>query len=136
MVQWTEQQLREYCERQRHRDRRQELPPAQPQLPLCSGSLETKGSKEVHRQKYAVIVTDYRTRLCDDDNLCAKFHIDWLRHAGLLPNDCPQIARLVVRQALAEKAEGTKTVIRIIQYDPESPEDLAQVWREIQPLPL
>lgn len=47
-----------------------------------------------------MVITSYRVRLCDIDNLEVKFLIDALRYAGIIVNDSPRdIVSLTVQQA-------------------------------------
>lgn len=74
--------------------------------PLAEEERETKNPARV-----AVLITSYRKRLLDPDNLCPKHFIDGLRYAGIIPNDRPQDITLQVRQ---EKSKDERTEIEII----------------------
>ncbi|PTX92074.1 hypothetical protein DB346_24310 [Verrucomicrobia bacterium LW23] len=63
-------------------------------------------------QRYRVRIISYRRRLLDQDNACAKFHIDSLRYAGLLPDDAPALCRIEpVEQIQVATPAEEKTVI-------------------------
>jgi len=68
--------------------------------------------------RYLVRITDFRTRLLDEDNLCAKYHIDALRYSGLLPSDAPGRCKISVSQ---EKVTRKKEVrVEIFVFPPGS----------------
>ncbi len=79
------------------------------------GALAKKKTKESHSGKYVVRVTSYRVRLCDEDNLCEKFHVDACRYAGLLPSDAPNKAHIEVYQKKVANKKQEKTLIEIWQ---------------------
>ncbi|PTY03317.1 hypothetical protein DB346_05405 [Verrucomicrobia bacterium LW23] len=70
------------------------------------------GRAPVGCQRYRVRIISHRRRLLDQDNACAKYHIDSLRYAGLLPNDAPALCRIepVEQIQVATEAEE-KTVV-------------------------
>src|SRR5262245_9440283 len=49
-------------------------------------------------KRYRVRVTSFRRRLFDEDNLCAKFHVDALRYFGLIPDDSPKVCKIETSQ--------------------------------------
>src|SRR5262245_14699047 len=53
-------------------------------------------TEEARSARYLVRFTDYRFRLLDEDNSCAKFHCDALRYCGLLPSDAPNRCKIEV----------------------------------------
>lgn len=59
-----------------------------------------------------VLVTSYRKRLCDMDNLytSAKFVCDALREAGIIDNDDVKSISLVVRQVKSQ-TESTEILV-------------------------
>lgn len=63
--------------------------------------------------KFSVVVTSYRRRLLDEDNLVEKWHVDALRYAGILPADSPDQARIQVKQEKVRTKEEECTVITI-----------------------
>lgn len=72
--------------------------------------------KDRDTRKRLVQLTSYRIRLLDEDNLCAKFHVDSLRYAGILPGDDPSQARIQTRQEkVAHKhQERTEIIVSIL----------------------
>ena len=48
--------------------------------------------------RFLAVVTSYRRRLLDEDNLCCKYVIDLCRYSGVLPSDAPGITKIEVRQ--------------------------------------
>lgn len=67
-----------------------------------------------------VVVTSYRRRLCDPDNLCPKYFIDCLRYAGLIRDDRPQDISLEVRQQKVAHRKDERTGIVIEPLDTTS----------------
>lgn len=56
--------------------------------------------------RFRVVVTSFRCRLTDLDNLCPKWLIDALRYRGRIPDDSPDHIVLEVRQQkVAHKSE-------------------------------
>lgn len=84
--------------------------------PVCAE--EVQGSRG---QRFLVLVTSYRRRLLDEDNLCEKFHVDCCRHAGLLPDDSAKTTRIETRQILVKDDEDLRTEIEIV--DRWAPDD-------------
>jgi hypothetical protein len=76
--------------------------------PLEAGEAE-KGDTGRHR----VIIETRRVRPTDHDNLCEKFHIDALRHLGLIPDDDPKSIDLVTIQKKVRHKVDEKTVITV-----------------------
>lgn len=75
--------------------------------------LEARKAKEKNTQRYFIRVESVRKRLCDPDNLCCKYHIDALRYARIIPDDCPEIIDFKPMQRKCEKGETEKTIIEI-----------------------
>jgi hypothetical protein len=63
--------------------------------------------------RYFIRIESRRRRLTDEDNLCAKYHIDGLRYAGLIPDDAPNTVKLSVFQTKVQTAEDEVTIIEI-----------------------
>jgi len=61
--------------------------------------------------------TSVRKRLLDEDNLCAKFHCDLLRYAGLISGDEPGKTSIKTTQRKAGKGEAEHTAIEIIDAE-------------------
>ena len=60
-----------------------------------------------------VVVTSYRTRLLDEDNLCEKYVVDCCRYAGVLAADSPGQTKIEVRQEKVGKGEPEFTRVQI-----------------------
>lgn len=69
--------------------------------------------KERACKKFFVRVTSHRRRLLDEDNLCAKYHIDLCRYAGIFPSDAPGKAKIEVCQQKVGSKEAEFTTIEI-----------------------
>lgn len=72
-------------------------------------------SKEKTQRHYFILVVDHRLKLIDEDNLEAKYIIDCLRYANLIPEDNPATCKSLVTQCLAEKPEDVGIQIEIIE---------------------
>lgn len=83
-----------------------------PQRPVCNEPVPTTQPKAKDSGRFTIHVKSYRTRLLDEDNLVAKFHVDALRYAGILPTDAPEKTSIQVSQEKV-KREGQKTEITI-----------------------
>lgn len=78
----------------------------------------TLGSVPVQKrlgQRFRVVVTSYRKRLLDDDNLCEKYLVDLCRYSGAIPDDAPGTTRIEVRQQKVEGNEQERTTIEIFK---------------------
>jgi hypothetical protein len=64
--------------------------------------------------KFRIVVTSYRNRHCDPDNLCPKYYIDEIERAGLIPDDSSEYITEVVKRVRVIKGEP-KTVIEVIR---------------------
>jgi len=61
-----------------------------------------------------LVVTSYRVKLCDIDNLEPKFLIDALRYGKLIANDSPKdISELSVRQVKVQHFIDEHTEVEI-----------------------
>jgi len=77
--------------------------------------LETPQVKEGDSAKFSVIVTSYRRRLLDEDNLCEKYHVDALRYAGILPSDDPATTHITVKQVKVATKAQERTEISVTE---------------------
>jgi hypothetical protein len=77
------------------------------------GPLAAQKVKGGDPRKFSVVVTSYRRRLLDEDNLSEKYFCDCLRYAGIIPGDTPEQATIKARQVKVKTAEEEKTVIEI-----------------------
>lgn len=64
-------------------------------------------------QRFFILVTSYRKRLLDQDNLCCKYVIDLCRYAGVLPSDAPGTAEIKVCQEKVGPKEPERTRVEI-----------------------
>jgi hypothetical protein len=87
--------------------------PAVVERAACDATLAARETKGRHSGRYLVRVESVRSRLLDEDNLCAKYHVDCLRYAGILPSDAPGVAKIEVTQRRCLKGEAEKVVIRV-----------------------
>lgn len=72
-------------------------------------------AKETNPERFLVRLTSVRKRLGDEDNICGKFHVDALRYAGIIPDDCPDICSIRTTQRKCEKGEEEHTLIEVYQ---------------------
>jgi hypothetical protein len=79
------------------------------------GTLGPRQVKERDSRRFLVVVTSFRRRLLDEDNLCEKFHVDCCRYAGLLPGDAPGQAKIQVEQQKVKCREDERTEIEITE---------------------
>lgn len=87
------------------------LPNAVPK-PSAGKSSEVENSgkeKRPSRARLRVVITSYRARLTDPDNLFPKYLIDGLRYKRLIPDDSPEHIVLELRQekVATKPEEGT-----------------------------
>jgi hypothetical protein len=86
-------------------------PRPQPQRPV-SGRTDGKiPGKEGNPTRAVVVITSFRERLIDPDNLCPKYFIDGLRYAQLLPGDSAREIDLVLRQTACEKGQDRTEIL-------------------------
>lgn len=89
-------------------------PGPKPKRRARHGSLAAGQTQGGYTGRFLVCVTSYRRRLLDEDNLVAKWHIDALRYAGILPSDAPGIAKIEVAQIKVKSKAEERTEISII----------------------
>ena len=86
---------------------------AKPEQAICN---EPLGSSEIPRSAKARFDARFyqftRSRQ-DPDNACPKYHIDWLRSKGLLPDDTDDDIELTIRQIQVEEKEDEGVLINI-----------------------
>jgi len=83
---------------------------------VCNESVATATREAPNTGRFRVRITGYRRRLLDPDNLCAKYFVDCLRYAGLIPNDREQDITLEVGQIKVAKKENERTEILITPH--------------------
>jgi len=113
MPSWTEQQRIDYERRQaiskaRRVSPRSELEPIVRHEPVGEARRESPYPERIH-----VVVTSFRRRLCDPDNLCPKYFIDCLRYAGLIRDDTGKDIVLTVKQEQVCRPENERTEIEL-----------------------
>jgi hypothetical protein len=82
--------------------------------PAAEGKpLEAAPVKKGNPSRYYVRLVDVRPRLLDEDNLCAKYHVDALRYAGVIPDDRPELCRITTTQRKCAKGEEPHTEIEV-----------------------
>ena len=69
--------------------------------------------QEAGRGRFLVILTSVTKRLLDEDNTCAKVHVDLLRYAGVIPEDNPLQTEIRIGQRRARKGEEEGTEIEV-----------------------
>ena len=75
-----------------------------------------KGEAQAHHSGFLnVVVTSYRRRLLDEDNLAVKWHVDALRYAGILYQDSPDRVSIKAKQVKVKAKEEERTEITITQ---------------------
>ena len=84
------------------------------QQPASHEPLATAQAETGDTSRCLVRVTSYRTRLLDEDNLVAKYHVDALRYAGVLASDAPQHTHIECRQVKVHKGQPEGTLIEVI----------------------
>jgi hypothetical protein len=85
------------------------------QPPLLHEPLSEVEGKEGNSSRLLVLIESCRTRLLDTDNLYggAKFYCDFLRYAGVIPEDTEDKIELKVTQRKTKKNEEEKTIIEV-----------------------
>jgi len=86
---------------------------AKPESVVCDGSLAESKTQERNPSRSIIRITSFRTRLIDPDNLCAKYFVDGLRYAGIIPDDRPQDIELTVTQEKVATIAEERTEIEI-----------------------
>ena len=111
---WTREQYEDFLARSKARTAKFKRALANEPFPANLGEVE---NAPVDAGRIAVRVCSFRLRLLDPDNLYggAKYFIDGLRHAKLIPDDRPQDITLQVVQVKVAKKADCKTIIKLIQ---------------------
>lgn len=92
--------------------------PRTPAIVECDprdATLVASQAKAGDRKRVLVRFTAIRKRLLDEDNLCAKYHCDLLRYAGVIPDDAPDRCRIETRQVKAGKGETEEVRIEVFE---------------------
>jgi hypothetical protein len=83
--------------------------------PAREESLVSNKGKKADTARYFVSLTSVRKRLLDTDNLVAKYHVDALRYASLLPSDAPNRAEIKVSQRKCKEKEEEHIEIELFE---------------------
>jgi hypothetical protein len=94
---------------------KRKTPPPLTQPPLLHEPLSEVEGKEGDPSRLLVCIESVRTKLLDTDNLYggAKFYCDFLRYAGVIPEDTEDQIELKVTQRKIRKGEEEKTIIEV-----------------------
>lgn len=87
--------------------------PAEPQQPVISRRPRKNPNQARDSRRFFVHVQDYRRRLLDEDGLIAKYHVDALRYAGILPSDAPGTCHIKVDQTKIGHGEPERVEIEV-----------------------
>jgi hypothetical protein len=108
-MRWTEADLRAYEDRSKRKVSSPEPEPA-----VCHEPLGSTPGKEEGPKRIAVCITGFRRRLLDADNFAgAKYLIDGLRYANVIPGDRPDQIELTFRQVKVKTKPEERTQIEI-----------------------
>lgn len=77
------------------------------------GALVTRETERGHPVRFHVVVTSFRRRLLDEDNLCEKYVVDCCRYSGLVSLDSPETTRITVSQQKVAREEDERTEVTI-----------------------
>ncbi len=120
MVSWTTTDQNAYELRQSVSSRNRR-PVAKLEPSSSDGTVGQIQVQEPATRKVLVIVTSFRRRLLDEDNLCEKYHVDCCRYAGLLPSDDPSRTQIQVRQEkVGSKAREFVRIEIINHHEPDT----------------
>lgn len=86
---------------------------AKPEHSTGNASHADRPSQTRHPRKCLVRITCYRVRPQDPDNGVYKFHVDAIRHAGLLDDDTADALDLQVVQVKVQSRAYERTEIEI-----------------------
>lgn len=88
-------------------------PAAEPQRPVGCGAEAAAPVQKAGAGRFRIRVETARVRLCDPDNLVAKFVIDCCRYAGAIPQDSPEHVEVSVTQKKVRRKDEEETVVTI-----------------------
>ena len=94
---------------------KRKTPPPLTEPPLLNEPLSEVEGKEGDSSRLLVLIESVRGKLLDTDNLYggAKFYCDFLRYAGVIPEDTEAEIELKVTQRKKKKGEEEKTIIEV-----------------------
>lgn len=81
--------------------------------PLAADKVEKRTAGKLH-----ILFISRRKRLCDPDNLSAKWLLDCLRYCGAIDGDEPEKITLEVKQEKCAKNQQPHTIIQIERIEP------------------
>lgn len=87
--------------------------PAKPKRNPVPKQVGDNGDKKADSARYVVCYTDVRKRLLDEDNAVSKWHTDCLRRAGIIPDDNPEVCKIIVTQRKCLKGEEPHCLIEV-----------------------
>ena len=108
MPRWTEQQLKDYENRNSRAPSR-----AVPEPAICHEPVAETPGKDCHPNRVTVRIKSCRRRLLDPDNCIPKYFIDGIVYAGLLHGDSPDKITLEVSQQKIGMKDDERTEITI-----------------------
>lgn len=76
-------------------------------------ALAKRQTKKGDSERYVVRIVSVRTRLLDEDNLCEKYVVDFLRYCGAIPDDAPGKTKIEITQRKAKNGEEEHTEIKV-----------------------
>lgn len=114
---WTQAEYEQFLQRARRDKARDLSSSAIPEPPVCHGALAAPQGEKGDSPRFAVLVISCRRKLLDPDNLVggAKYFIDGLRYAGIIPEDRPEDIDLAVRQQKVKTKIEERTEIVVKQ---------------------
>ena len=108
MPSWTEQQLRDYENRNSRSPSRTVT-----KSPVCNEPVAEAAGKDCHPNRVTVRIKSCRRQLLDPDNCIPKYFIDGIVYAGLLHGDSPDKITLEVSQQKVGMKDDERTEITI-----------------------
>ena len=106
MPRWTTEEYAAY--QARHRSAGAVAQPTPGDAPVSAPQTQAQDTN-----KFVVSIVSHRRRLLDVDNLVAKYHVDALRYAGLLPSDAPDQTDIKISQVKVPTKNDEFTYITI-----------------------
>ena len=84
-----------------------------PKQAIRHGPLAETEREDSNPKRYAVSVESCRARKIDTDNLCAKYFVDALRYAGIIPDDRPEDIEYSISQKKVKTKAEEITIIEV-----------------------
>lgn len=76
-------------------------------------ALGPRQKKKGNPDRYVVRIVSVRSRLLDQDNLCPKYAVDFLRYCGAIPSDAPGTTAIETTQRKTQEGEEDHTEIKV-----------------------